>query len=39
MRVGAHLRAFRKRVKADEVRVEPLVVGNDDGIDALLMFR
>ena len=39
MRVGAHLRAFRKRVKADEVRVEPLVVGNDDGIDALLVFR
>ena len=39
MRVGAHLRAFRKRVKADEVRVEPLVVGKDDEIDALLMFR
>ena len=38
-RVGRHVRAFRARVKNDEVRVEPLVIGDDDGVDALLMFR
>ena len=34
-----HERAFRARVKNDEVRVESLVIGDDDGGDALLMFR
>jgi len=38
-RVGRHVRAFRARVKNDEVRVESLVIGDDDGVDALLMFR
>jgi hypothetical protein len=38
-RVGRHVRAFRARVKNDEVRAEPLVIGDDDGVDALLMFR
>jgi hypothetical protein len=38
-RVGRHVRAFRARVKNDEVRCEPLVIGDDDGVDALLMFR
>ena len=35
----ALVRAFRARVKNDEVRCEPLVIGDDDGVDALLMFR